>query len=36
MDGVAAVDGDWVAHLRDEHEPEIRAWLEGVSARGAS
>ena len=36
MDGVAAVDGDWVAHLRDEHEPEIRAWIETLSAPGAS
>ena len=36
MDGVAPVDGDWVAHLRDEHEPEIRAWIEGLSAPGAS
>ena len=36
MDGVAPVDGDWVAHLRDEHEPEVRAWIESLSARAAS
>ena len=37
MGDVAAVDGDWVSHLRDEHEPEVRAWVEGLSAaRGAS
>jgi uncharacterized protein (TIGR03083 family) len=27
MEGTAPIDGDWFAHLHDEHEPSIRAWL---------
>ena len=29
MEGTAPVDGDWGTHLRDEHEPLVRAWLAG-------
>ena len=29
MEGTAPVDGDWGIHLRDEHEPLVRAWLAG-------
>jgi hypothetical protein len=31
LDGPALADADFGGHLRDEHEPDIRAWLDGRS-----
>ena len=28
LDGVAAIDVDWLSHLHEEHDPSIRAWLD--------
>jgi hypothetical protein len=28
--GGALVDGDFFGHLREEHEPAVRAWLAGT------
>jgi len=32
LGGEALADGDFAGHLRDEHEPAIRAWLDGQRA----
>jgi hypothetical protein len=35
LEGQALADADFFGHVHDEHEPSIRAWLDGeAAARG--